>query len=446
MGSDFIKEEIKKKPFNKSKFIKKLLVTAACAVVFGVISSLIILLLTPFLQRLVGRNTTTENVGIITLPENSSDMSPEEMLSDYMLQESALLFDYENGEGTLYDAVDIPLSDEQIQAILSGVSLDVISYRQLSISMAALSRELGKYMVTVTSSSTSVDWMNSVNNNKNVTSGVVIAKNNVDLFILVESSKIKKNDDLIIGFNNGVSLSGELKAVDSNTGIAVITVSLSNIPANMEIDNYIATLGSSNGLFVGLPVMAVGSPRGVAGSMGYGIVDVPKQTIAQIDSYVTTIQTNISGSNIASGALFNLQGQVIGIITTKIESSSGETVITAYGITELKNKIERMSNGEDINYLGIKSMDVTEEAVTELGVPRGAYIVSVQMDSPAMRAGMQTGDVIVSADNNTIGTNADYMSVLNQKKSGETIKLTVMRKSQDTYTTMDFELVIEAAK
>ncbi|MCQ2494584.1 MAG: S1C family serine protease [Lachnospiraceae bacterium] len=445
MGSDFIKEETKKKPFNKEKFIKKLLVSAACALVFGVVFSLVFLLLTPTLQKLVGKTTTTENVGIITLPENNADMSPEDLLSDYMLQESAL-YDKENEEGSIYEGVEMPLTDEQIQAILSGVTLDVTSYRQMSISMAALGREMAKNMVTVTSSSYTVDWMNSVNNSKNVTSGVVIAKNNVDMFIVVDSSRIKQNDELVVSFYNGVSCSGELKAVDSNTGIAVVTVSISSIPTNYNLDDYIATLGSSNGLFVGLPVMAVGSPKGVAGSMGYGIIDVPKKNIPQMDSYVSAIQTNISGSSIASGALFNLQGQVIGIITNKIESSSGEKVIVAYGISELKNRIEKMSNNIDINYLGIITMDVTDEAVRDMGIPKGAYIVSVKMDSPSMREGIQTGDVIVRVDGNPVNSISEYMSYLNQKNIDDTIHLEVMRKSKDGYTSIEFDLVVEATK
>lgn len=445
MGSDFIKEEKKKKPFNKEKFIKKLLVSAACALVFGIVFSLVFLLLTPTLQKLVGKTTTTENVGIITLPENNADMSPEDLLSDYMLQESAL-YDKENEEGSIYEGVEMPLTDEQIQAILSGVTLDVTSYRQMSISMAALGREMAKNMVTVTSSSYTVDWMNSVNNSKNVTSGVVIAKNNVDMFIVVDSSRIKQNDELVVSFYNGVSCSGELKAVDSNTGIAVVTVSISSIPTNYNLDDYIATLGSSNGLFVGLPVMAVGSPKGVAGSMGYGIIDVPKKNIPQMDSYVSAIQTNISGSSIASGALFNLQGQVIGIITNKIESSSGEKVIVAYGISELKNRIEKMSNNIDINYLGIITMDVTDEAVRDMGIPKGAYIVSVKMDSPSMREGIQTGDVIVRVDGNPVNSISEYMTYLNQKNIDDTIHLEVMRKSKDGYTSIEFDLVVEATK
>lgn len=444
MGSDFIKEEIKKKPFNKDKFIKKLLVSAASAVVFGIIASLIFLLMTPFLQRLVGNvNSSNEQGGIITLPENNGDMSPEEMLSEYMLQES-LLYDKENDENQ-YASVEMPLSDEQIQAILADVTLDVTSFRQLSISMAALGRELSKYMVTVTSSSTSVDWMNSVNNSKNTTSGIIIAKNNKDVYVVADSSNIKQNDELIITLSNGMSFYGSLKETDSNTGIAVITISLSNVPASFSIDEYIVTLGSSNGLFVGLPIMAIGSPQGIAGSLGYGIIDVPKQIVPQMDSYVSVIQTNISGSELASGVLFNLQGQVIGIITTREDSFSGNDVIIGYGITELKNRIEKMSNGVEINYLGIKSTDVTTEAVEMLGVPQGAYVLSVEMESPAWRAGMQTGDVIVSVDYNDINSNADYISALNQKNVGDTIILKVKRQSQDGYTSIEFELVIEAA-
>ena len=441
MKEDFIRENVKKKPVNKSKLIKKMLINVLCAVIFGIIASLVMLLMYPYLQKKLNKNQSTEHVGIVTLPENNTEKSPEEMLSEYMLQESALLDEYESEE-TL--PVEMPLSDEQIEAILSRVVLDVTSYRQLSTSMAALARELSKYMVTVTSISTSVDWLSFVNNSNNVISGIVFARNNVDLFILADSAGIKQNDELKIGFYNSVSVNGVIKAIDTNTGLAVISVSLADLPPGMNADDYIAKIGSSNGLYVGLPVMAVGSPIGISGSMGYGILNVPKQTISQIDSYVTVLQSNISGSNISSGALFNLQGQVIGIITNDIDSTSGQVVVMAYGISELKSRIEKMSNGESINYLGISFIDVTSDASTEYGVPIGVYIKSVQMDSPAMKAGMQIGDVIVDVDGNSISTCNDYMTALNQKNTGDTIVLKIMRKSQDTYISMEFELEIGA--
>jgi len=442
MSSDFIREEKKKKPVNKQKIIRKFLISAVSAVLFGVVASLVMLLMYPFLQKLLNNNKPAEPVGLVTLPENTNEMSPEEMLSEYMMQESALLDVDENGMIT--EQVDVPLSDEQIQSIISKVSLDVTSYRQLATSMAALARELGKYMVTVTSKSTTVDWMNSVNDAKNITSGIAFAKNKVDLFILVDSTRINKNDELVVTFSNGVSIKGELREIDPNTKLAVVAVSISDIPSDMNIDDFTAKLGSSNGLYVGLPVMVVGSPRGISGSMGYGIIDIPRQNLPQTDSYVTTLQTNIAGSSMASGAMFNLQGQVIGIITNNIESTSGNQVITAYGITELKNRIEKMSNGVKLNYLGINGTDVTQEAFSELGVPQGAYIVSTKMDSPAMRAGIQMGDVIVSVDGTSINTYADFVALLNLKNVGEEIRLGIKRKSHDYYTSIDFTLTVEA--
>ena len=117
MSNDFIKEDIKKKPINKSKIVKKMLTTVALAVIFGVVASLIILVLEPFLQKITTRNEDPVP-STITLPEE--EMSPEEMLSEYMMQESALaeLTAAEDEVDETADPVDLPLSDDQISAIL----------------------------------------------------------------------------------------------------------------------------------------------------------------------------------------------------------------------------------------------------------------------------------------------------------------------------------------
>ena len=111
-------------------------------------------------------------------------------------------------------------------------------------------------------------------------------------------------------------------------------------------------------------------------------------------THLDVYKRQIVGSQNAGGVLFNLQGQVIGIITNGKSATDMKNMVCAYGITELKRHIEKMSNGEKFAYLGLKGVDVTEEANSELGVPYGAYIKEVEMDSPAMLAGIQQGDVI----------------------------------------------------
>lgn len=438
--SDFLKEKTKKKPINYQKRLKKLGWTVISAIIFGVVASLIILLLEPYMKRVITPSTPDDNQNLVSFPEDMNEKSPEEMLNDYMQQQSALLDTQSDVER---DPVELPLSDEQIEELLRYVTMDVTSYRQLSTSMAALSRELNKYMVTVTSTSSSVDWLDSVNASTNTTSGVIIANNSKELLILADSSALKMNTDLEVTFYNGVKVTTTAKGIDYNTKLAVFSVDLSLIPEEMDVDSMVAVLGSSIGVYVGLPLVAVGSPRGVSGSMGYGIIDIPKSVQSQTDSSISIIQTNIGGSKSASGAVFNLQGQVVGIITNSISSSSGDNVVVAYGISELKTRIEKISNGESLPYLGITATDVTSTANTVHGVPFGAYITAIEMDSPAMKAGIQKGDIVTRIDDYEIMSYSDYISVLNQQRIGNTLSIVVLRKSQTGYSEIKIDIVVE---
>ena len=123
-----------------------------------------------------------------------------------------------------------------------------------------------------------------------------------------------------------------------------------------------------------------------------------------------------------------------------------KNMITAYGITELKKRIEKMSNGEKPAYLGISGVDVTLSVHEELGVPFGAYITEIEMDSPAMQVGMQQGDILVQMNDKIVLSYGNYTTTLMQFKPGETIKVAVMRQVQDEYKEMEFELTLGEAK
>ncbi len=93
----------------------------------------------------------------------------------------------------------------------------------------------------------------------------------------------------------------------------------------------------------------MGRPMGTNGSVGYGIIITSSASeSAASDTTYRILQTNIVGSQNAGGVLFNLQGQVIGIITNSKSATDMKNMVCAYGITELKRHIEKMSNGEKI--------------------------------------------------------------------------------------------------
>ena len=99
-----------------------------------------------------------------------------------------------------------------------------------------------------------------------------------------------------------------------------------------------------------------------------------------------------------------------------------------------------------VAYLGIKGIDVTNEAHTELKVPLGAYVKEVEMDSPAMLAGIQQGDVIIAMGEDNVMNFSEYSNLLMQVEAGQTVNITLMRQVQDEYKEMSFTITLGEAK
>lgn len=190
----------------------------------------------------------------------------------------------------------------------------------------------------------------------------------------------------------------------------------------------------------GTPVVALGSPMGSIHSIGYGMITSAGIILPMTDRNYRLIQTDISGSQNASGVLFDLQGQVVGIITNGKTGSDMRNMISAFGIAELRRIVEKMSNASPIAYMGISGVDVTREANQELGVPYGAYVENIDMDSPAMRAGIQRGDIITMIDDTTIVSFGNYSNTLMAMIPGQTVTVTVKRQVQEEYKEMSFNI------
>jgi len=436
--SDFMIEKIKERPLNKKRLARRTLLTVSMALIFGAVACVTFLVLEPVISN---KLYPEEEPAPVVFPEDQEEMSPEEMLADNITEEE----EQEQPEAA-------PLEEEQIQEILSEVTLDKDNYKQLYTALSEYTAELNHAVVTVTGETSGVDWFNNVETSQNQASGIIIANNGVELLILADYAPLENAESLKIGFAYLAStdaadytVSGEVKAVDSTTDLAVLSVTLENLPEALleEGGIQIASLGSSNVKnIVGTPVVALGSPMGTSGSMGYGMVTAMTSLYQQSDTNYKMMQTDIYGSASAGGVLFNLQGQVIGIITNQKSSSDLKNIITAYGITELKSRIEKMSNGEALPYLGITGMDVTDEANTDSGVPYGAFVRDVEMDSPSMLAGVQQGDVIVGMGDQTITNYRDYISALMTSETGAAVELTLMRAVQEEYKEMKISVEI----
>lgn len=205
-------------------------------------------------------------------------------------------------------------------------------------------------------------------------------------------------------------------------------------------------LGTSGSSLVGTPVIALGRPMGTEDSLCYGSITSANNAIRLPDSNYKYMTTDIYGSSNASGILINLGGQVVGIIDMTNNPSDMKNLVSAIGISEIKKLIEELSNDRNIAYLGVYGADVTQEANMELGVPFGAYLMEIDMDSPAMDAGIQSGDVIIRLKDTEINNYQDLVNALFLEQPENTVTIGLMRQGPDGYTEMDVNVLLGLKK
>ncbi len=447
--NDFMVEKIKVKPVNKKKLIRRTLITISMAIIFGMVACVTFLVLEPVISNWLNPEEEPQ-VEMVVFPEDREEMSPEEMLAENLPTESPSPSpspspDPEAGEEAGPEATPTPvaLGEEQVQEILDKVILDLDSYKELYGALGGYAESLRRYMVTVTALTSNVDWLDSVQESKNQCSGVIVSENGMELLILADYSAIGSAERLVLTFYDDSQAEAQVKQVNADTNLAVLSVPLEVLSEVIKAEESlpIVQFGYSGGRsLAGTPVVVIGSPMGTAGSVGYGMVTASTAVLSMTDRNYRLILTDISGSQNASGVIFDLQGQMLGIITNNKTGSDMRNLITAYGITELQKTVEKMSNAAPIAYMGIKGGDVPKDANLDFGVPYGAYVEEVEMDSPAMREGIQRGDVITAMGDKSVSNFNMYSNYLMEMEPAQTVTLTVMRQAQDEYKEMQFDI------
>ncbi len=430
--SDFMMEKIKERPVNKKKLLRRTVTTAAMAVIFGLIACLTFLILEPVFSNWL---YPEEEPQAVVFPEEIDELAPEDML-------------VEDEPPSIQEAVEsVMLEDEQIQKILDNVSLDKENYLQLYDAMSSYVEELNASMVTVTGVSSNVDWLNDTYEQEGQTYGVLVANNGKEYLILTSRATVRQKENITVTFCSGESAEAEVKQTDSQTSLAVVAVPIASLTKETRDAVKVATLGSSNLKNpVGIPVVALGSPLGSVGSAGYGMIVSAAVPLSKVDANYKLFVTDIAGTSDGLGVLFNMQSQIVGIITPDRARAELKNNVTAVGISELRKLIENMSNGKTAAYMGISGTDVTADANREYGVPFGAYVREIEMDSPAMFAGIQRGDVIVEIAGNSIENFNNYAAALLRLDAGQTVTVIVQRSVQNSYREMEIELTLGEAK
>lgn len=429
-NSDFMKERIKQRPLNRKKLIRRTLVTAAMAVIFGMIACFTFLLLEPVINNRLYPEEEPQTIVFVEETEEN-EILPEDMIADDSQMQP------EPSEAPVVE-------DEQIAQVLSEMQLElgVEDYISLLSSVQDVAKEVRESVVTVVGVTSDVGWLDNEYESEGAVSGVVVADNGRELLVLANISSIGKAQSLRVAFADGEKYQAGIKKRDNNTGLAVIAIPKISMKNTTLERAKAVVLGASGNSLVGSPVIALGRPVGVEASLCFGCVTSAGNTVKLPDSNYKYMTTDIYGSNSASGVLIDLKGQVVGIIDMTYNSGDIRNLVSAVGITELKKVVESLSNDRDIAYFGIYGADVTEEANQELEVPFGAYITEIDMDSPAMNAGIQSGDVITKIEETEIKSYHDLVRALLLEEAEKEVSIELMRQGPEGYTEMQVNAVL----
>jgi len=277
-------------------------------------------------------------------------------------------------------------------------------------------------------------------------SGVIYAKQNGKGYIVTNNHVVSGSDSLEIILEDGTKVSAKLVGTDTATDLAVLEIPGSKVPAT-------ASFGNSDNVSPGDPVIAIGSPLGseYATTVTQGIISATNRTVTtqdqntgQATGQATVLQTDaaINPGN-SGGPLVNAAGQIVGINSMKLASSTDGSSVEGMGFAIPSNEVVKIINQLVANgkverpSLGIKVLDldqITDDSQSSLKLPssvtKGVVVYSTTSGSVAKAAGMKKYDVIVKFGDKPVTSVADLHTALYAHSVGDTVSIQYYRNGK----------------
>lgn len=421
---------------NQNSFQKKAGTTIALAVIFGLVAAVVFQAANFTADRFL--NTGKSSVQIKTtdsvdLQETASDDSTADKV----------LSDSENGTVAAVAQASMP----------SVVAITTVSVQEIPSFFGYSSRQ---YKSASTGSGIIVgdndDELLIATNNHVVDGATTLSVCFIgDDVANAETETVNAGDNGDLNVEDAVS--AKIKGTDADNDLAVVAVKKSDIPEDTLNQIKIAQIGSSDDLAVGQQVVAIGNALGYGQSVTSGWISALNRTISTDDGTNSTglIQTDaaINPGN-SGGALLNMKGELIGINSAKYADSAVEGMGYAIPISKAKPILEELMNRETREkvdsskkgYLGVSLASLTTEAIEMYNMPTGAFVRSVEDDSPAQEAGICKGDIIVKFDGQKVSDGDDLLDKLQYYKSGEKIEAVIARATNGEYEENTIELTL----
>ena len=273
-------------------------------------------------------------------------------------------------------------------------------------------------------------------------SGIIVGENDDELLIVTNEHVVSDATTLSVQFVDGSVAEANFKGQDKDADIAVIAVNFDSLSQNTIDSIKVATLGDSDGLAVGEPVIAIGNALGYGQSVTTGIVSALDRTVELDNGEHALIQTDaaINPGN-SGGALLNIDGELIGINEAKAGGNGIEGMGYAIPISTAKPIIEELMNkttkkkaeeGKQA-YLGIAGVAVARDVAETYDMPEGIYLAQVEAGSPADEGGLEKGDIITKFDGQSVSSMEELKDLMEYYEAGDEVEITIQTQKDGGY-------------
>jgi serine protease Do len=255
-------------------------------------------------------------------------------------------------------------------------------------------------------------------------SGFIISS---DGYILTNNHVVEGADSVLVRMSDRREFDAKVVGTDPRSDLALLRIDASDLP--------MLTLASNDDLEVGEWVLAIGSPFGLDYSVAAGIVSAKGRSLPteRNENYVPFIQTDVAiNPGNSGGPLFNLDGEVVGV-NSQIFTRSGGSIGLSFAIpaSVARNVVDQLKENGRVTrgWLGVTIQDVDKNLAESFGLkrPGGALVAEVSKDGPAAKAGVRSGDIIVTFDGKPIPASADLPHLVGLVAPGTTVQLEIVR-------------------
>ena len=441
----YIRETIEEKP--RTPFWKKLAGTVFLAVVFGLIAACTFV----FGKNVVSRfaaSTEAESSEIIVFPPDNPPVQTEastETAQPDTHEETAADPETEAAESTgpTEESEDMLAAVESVVAgLIAADQPDLSDVTLLYRAAADLVEQTNRSLVAISIARKGTDAFGMEYSYTEESFGVIVAVTSKEVLILTPYAESSQADGSVsVRFNSKEVAGAYTKSTDKTSGLSMLAVTMRSISSETKEAINVIELGNSFLCTAGQPVIAMGIPAGAVGSLNYGMLTYVQDEVAAVDNVNRMLHTDMRSLPGSCGFLISLSGKMVGWFD---EDHAENGCITAVGISDLKSYLQNLSNGLSTAYLGITGQTLSTAMKEQLGIEEsGVYVLSCLDDGPAMIAGLMSGDIITQISGEPVIGMATLRNMLLNMNTEQTVKITVLRRSNSSYQSLDFDIHLE---